>query len=102
MPLLKSNPKLLTTKKPVAKQWKAVPSKPSATTAKAKAKSAKNPKPVKPELLKVPVEKRANKIVELLRTHYPDAECSLTHENPFQLLIATMLSAQCTDARVNM
>ncbi|MBQ8165262.1 MAG: endonuclease III [Clostridia bacterium] len=33
---------------------------------------------------------------------YPDAECSLTYENPLQLLISTRLSAQCTDARVNM
>ena len=33
---------------------------------------------------------------------YPDARCELDHENPFQLLAATILSAQCTDARVNM
>jgi len=33
---------------------------------------------------------------------YPDAHCELDHENPFQLLVATILSAQCTDARVNM
>src|SRR5712671_5904818 len=33
---------------------------------------------------------------------YPDAACALTHDNPFQLLVATILSAQCTDARVNM
>jgi endonuclease-3 len=33
---------------------------------------------------------------------YPDAECALHHDNPLQLLIATMLSAQCTDARVNL
>jgi endonuclease-3 len=33
---------------------------------------------------------------------YPDARCELDHENPFQLLVATILSAQCTDARVNM
>jgi HhH-GPD superfamily base excision DNA repair protein len=32
---------------------------------------------------------------------YPDAVCELNHENPFQLLIATILSAQCTDVRVN-
>ncbi len=37
-----------------------------------------------------------------LRQAYPDAACALTHENPFQLLVATILSAQCTDARVNM
>ena len=33
---------------------------------------------------------------------YPDARCELDHDNPFQLLAATILSAQCTDARVNM
>jgi endonuclease III len=33
---------------------------------------------------------------------YPDAHCALEHENPFQLVVATILSAQCTDARVNL
>jgi len=37
-----------------------------------------------------------------LIVEYPDARCELDHENPFQLLVATILSAQCTDARVNM
>lgn len=40
--------------------------------------------------------------VERLKTLYPDAICSLRYSDPFQLLIATRLSAQCTDARVNM
>lgn len=40
--------------------------------------------------------------VERLKTLYPDAICSLHYTDPFQLLIATRLSAQCTDARVNM
>lgn len=39
--------------------------------------------------------------VEALRQRYPDAECSLKYADPFQLLVATRLSAQCTDARVN-
>ena len=39
--------------------------------------------------------------VEALKQEYPDAKCSLTYETPLQLLIATRLSAQCTDARVN-
>ncbi len=42
-----------------------------------------------------------NKIIKRFETEYPDAKCSLTAENPFQLLVATRLSAQCTDARVN-
>lgn len=41
-------------------------------------------------------------LIERLRRAYPEAACALTHENPFQLLVATILSAQCTDARVNM
>ncbi len=40
--------------------------------------------------------------VELLEAQYPDAKCSLNYETPFQLLIATRLSAQCTDHRVNL
>jgi endonuclease III len=40
--------------------------------------------------------------VELLAELYPDAHCALNHANAFQLLVATILSAQCTDARVNM
>lgn len=40
--------------------------------------------------------------VEALKAEYPDAICSLTYKKPHELLIATRLSAQCTDARVNM
>ena len=45
--------------------------------------------------------KRALKIVGLLRQHYPNARCSLDFKTPHQLLVATILSAQCTDERVN-
>ncbi len=44
----------------------------------------------------------ALKAVEALKKEYPDAICSLTYEEPLQLLVATRLAAQCTDARVNM
>ena len=44
---------------------------------------------------------RTRKIIRLLKRAYPDAKCSLNHSNAFELLIATILSAQCTDARVN-
>jgi endonuclease-3 len=40
-------------------------------------------------------------VIGHLRSAYPDATCSLAHERPFELLVATILSAQCTDARVN-
>jgi endonuclease-3 len=41
-------------------------------------------------------------LLDGLRRAYPEAECALRHRNPFELLAATILSAQCTDARVNM
>lgn len=44
---------------------------------------------------------RVKKILKVLRKTYPDVECALHHENPLQLLVATILSAQCTDKRVN-
>ena len=43
----------------------------------------------------------AIKIVEILKEYYPDAKCSLDFTTPFELVIATILSAQCTDERVN-
>ena len=45
---------------------------------------------------------RIGKIIPLLKKEYPDAKCSLDYDSPFQLIVATILSAQCTDARVNM
>lgn len=47
-------------------------------------------------------KQRAVLAVQALKKEYPDAVCSLTYEDPLQLLIATRLSAQCTDARVNL
>lgn len=47
------------------------------------------------------LRQRTSKIVRILRRTYPDVECALTHSNAFELLAATILSAQCTDARVN-
>jgi endonuclease-3 len=44
---------------------------------------------------------RLPEIIETLQTEYPDAHCELNYRNAFQLLIATILSAQCTDIRVN-
>ncbi len=46
--------------------------------------------------------RRARRINRLLAIAYPDAHCELTFANPLQLLVATILSAQCTDVRVNM
>ena len=47
-------------------------------------------------------KERIAKAVELLKKEYPDAICSLEYEKPHELLFATRLAAQCTDARVNM
>lgn len=46
-------------------------------------------------------KQRAEQAVELLEKEYPDAQCSLVAGNAFELLVAVRLSAQCTDARVN-
>jgi len=45
---------------------------------------------------------RARKIIVRLKREYPDATCALTHSSALELVVATILSAQCTDARVNM
>ena len=47
-------------------------------------------------------KQRALNAVEILKKEYPDALCSLIASNPFELLVAVRLSAQCTDARVNL
>lgn len=44
----------------------------------------------------------ARRVARLLARHYPDARCALRHTNALELLVATILSAQCTDARVNL
>ncbi len=46
-------------------------------------------------------KKQAAEVIRRLKKEYPDAHCALEHTTPFELLIATILSAQCTDARVN-
>jgi len=47
------------------------------------------------------LKKQTREIIRRLKRAYPGAKCSLNHSNPFELLIATILSAQCTDERVN-
>jgi endonuclease III len=47
------------------------------------------------------LKKRVREVIRRLKRAYPDAKTSLNHTNPFELLIATILSAQCTDERVN-
>src|SRR3569833_2087454 len=51
---------------------------------------------------KKPTVEYAREVYRRLIEHYPDAHCALDFKSPFQLLVATILSAQCTDTRVNM
>ncbi len=51
--------------------------------------------------MKLNREQQAKDVIRLLRKEYPDAHCALNHTNAFELLVATILSAQCTDERVN-
>lgn len=46
-------------------------------------------------------KKQARTVIRRLKKQYPDAQCALVHSNAFELLVATILSAQCTDAQVN-
>jgi len=63
-------------------------------------RSAKQ-KPARRRVRVPPASERIGEIVARLRRRYPDARCSLDHRDPLELLVATILSAQCTDARVN-
>ena len=78
-------------KKKAAKQSRAA--KPRPRAAKAAAKPASRAAGATPA--------RVREILAKLDEAYPAATCALTHDNPFQLLISTILSAQCTDERVN-
>jgi len=49
----------------------------------------------------LPAEERIGELLQRLTAAYPDATCALEHRNAFELLVATILSAQCTDERVN-
>jgi endonuclease III len=51
---------------------------------------------------KVDTKRRAAQIARLLAKHFPEARCSLDFQTPLELLVSTILSAQCTDVRVNM
>ncbi len=54
------------------------------------------------KVAKSKLQDRGRAILRRLRAAYPDAQCALHHRNPLQLLVATILSAQCTDERVNL
>lgn len=79
------------------------PAKPlrGTTSRTATSRTVKSPsRPKRPTKAELPAHART--ILRELKKDYPVAICELTHDSPFQLLAATILSAQCTDARVNM
>lgn len=61
----------------------------------------RKPKPP-PALPQAERKPQAQRVLRRLKADYPDAECALRYETPVQLLVATILSAQCTDKRVNL
>lgn len=60
------------------------------------------PVKARPQFGNIPAKERADKVFAFLEKEYPEAKAALNFNSPFELLIATILSAQCTDARVNM
>ncbi|MBA4105744.1 MAG: endonuclease III [Pirellula sp.] len=69
----------------------------------ARGKASAAPSQAKPRPIGSPadVKRRAGQVVRVLKKEYPEVHCALVHSSPFELLVATILSAQCTDARVN-
>jgi len=67
----------------------------------AKAKKKAPGKPTRSIFRGVPDDRRIEQMIESLKAEYPDAHCQLNFSNAFELLIATILSAQCTDVMVN-
>ena len=100
----KSVAKKSTTKKSATKKSakKAAASKPIPANRKPAAKRATEA-PTGHGVAKLEIKpERIQAILKILQETYPGAECALVHSSPWQLLVATILSAQCTDARVNM
>jgi endonuclease-3 len=87
-------------KSKVAKK-KSKPGRPSKAVIGSTAKKSKVEAKVAKRVGDGTAPKRVAAILQKLDEAYPDASCELKHENPFQLLISTILSAQCTDVRVN-
>jgi endonuclease-3 len=92
--------------KKAAARVKPAARKPAKSTAKkasaAKKQAVARELPTRPAARRDLAPERIKAILDILRDTYPNAECALVHGSPWQLLVATILSAQCTDARVNM
>lgn len=64
--------------------------------------AARKPKPAEALAPLADRRRKARAVIKALRAEFPDTRCSLEHADGWQLLVATILSAQCTDARVNL
>ncbi|MHB8301271.1 MAG: endonuclease III [Acidobacteriaceae bacterium] len=80
---------MATARVPIKKQAKKQVARPASAPVAREASSPRSPK-------------RVHAILQRLAEHYPGAVCALHHRNAWELMVATILSAQCTDARVNM
>jgi endonuclease III len=100
----KSATKTLPAKKTAKKTTAAKAQSAKATPANRKpdAKRATSDLPKRPAAKRDLDPERIDSILKILCETYPDVECALVHNSPWQLLVATILSAQCTDVRVNM
>lgn len=76
--------------------------KPKPPKAKKARPSSRTPRRTRRSRKMASVQERAPEIFRRLQREYPDARCALDHRNPYELLVATILSAQCTDKRVNL
>jgi len=105
-PLSQSRPKPVATKKllPSPKKPKLLrgSSSPKQSGARSNRGTAAKRAPRMLASRRAPAATRAPEIFDRLRQSYPDAKCALDFTSPYQLLVATILSAQCTDKRVNM
>ncbi len=100
-PAAKSPAKKKAAAKPAVKAKPAAKAKP-APKAKAQTKAKPLSTPSPGDLPPLPDRQaKARAVIKALRAEFPDTQCSLDHGDGWQLLVATILSAQCTDARVN-
>jgi endonuclease III len=90
-------------KKSSRKSTTKIPARPKAPVTEGSLPVSDGHKPSKARAAKLPpTSERAPVVYDLLAKEYPDAKCALDFRNPYELLVATILSAQCTDKRVNM
>lgn len=90
------------TRRPNRSQLKTVPSRSLAVIGPPKSQAPKRGLKKKPGSYDPLAAERVGAILDGLDRMYPDATCALTHRNAWELVVATILSAQCTDVRVNM